>query len=75
MSIHDIKDLVEKEIVDIPKKGRVAVAMSGGVDSSVVAACAKDLGYNVIGITMHLYDQGKTTSLKKKGVLCWKGYL
>lgn len=72
MSIHHIKDLVEKEIVNIPKKGRVAVAMSGGVDSSVVAACAKDLGYEVIGITMHLYDQGKTTSLKKKACCAGK---
>lgn len=38
------------------KKGRVAVAMSGGVDSSMAAAILKDQGYEVIGFTMHLWD-------------------
>jgi len=41
-----------------PKDTRVVVAMSGGVDSSVVAGILKKEGYEVIGITLQLYDQG-----------------
>lgn len=47
---------------------RVAVAMSGGVDSSVVAAMLADEGYDVVGLTMQLYDHG--AALKKKGACC-----
>jgi len=47
---------------------RVVVAMSGGVDSSVVAAMLKEEGYEVIGITLQLYDHG--ASLQKKGACC-----
>ena len=39
-----------------PKDTKIVVAMSGGVDSSVVAGLMKDQGYNVIGITLKLYD-------------------
>lgn len=44
---------------------RVVVAMSGGVDSSVVAALVHEAGYQAIGLTMQLYDQGEM-ALKKK---------
>jgi tRNA-uridine 2-sulfurtransferase len=52
----------------LPKDTRVAVAMSGGVDSSVVAAMLKAEGYEVIGLTMQLYDHG--AALHKKGACC-----
>ena len=49
----------------LPKNSRVAVAMSGGVDSSVVAASLSLSGYEVIGITLQLYDQGEVTTRRK----------
>ena len=51
-----------------PEDTRVVVAMSGGVDSSVVAAELAQQGYDVVGITLQLYDHG--AALAKKGACC-----
>ncbi|MEM0976705.1 MAG: tRNA 2-thiouridine(34) synthase MnmA [Pseudomonadota bacterium] len=51
-----------------PEDTRVIVAMSGGVDSSVVAAQLAEEGYDVVGITLQLYDHG--AALAKKGACC-----
>ena len=51
-----------------PSETRVLVAMSGGVDSSVVAAELFAQGYDVIGVTLQLYDHG--AALAKKGACC-----
>lgn len=47
---------------------RVVVAMSGGVDSSVVASLLHEQGYDVVGITLQLYDHG--AAIEKKGACC-----
>jgi tRNA-specific 2-thiouridylase len=51
-----------------PVDNRVVVAMSGGVDSSVVAALMKAEGYDVVGITLQLYDHGEAVG--RKGACC-----
>ena len=47
---------------------RALVAMSGGVDSSVAAALMVEAGYDVIGVTLQLYDHG--AALAKKNACC-----
>ena len=51
-----------------PADTRVVVAMSGGVDSSVTAALLAEQGYDVVGITLQLYDHG--AAVKRKGACC-----
>jgi tRNA-specific 2-thiouridylase len=51
-----------------PSETRVVVAMSGGVDSSVTAALLAEAGYDVVGITLQLYDHGAATH--RKGACC-----
>ena len=61
-------DMLDRKQDDLPKGARVVVAMSGGVDSSATAALLVEQGYDVVGITLQLYDHG--AAVAKKGACC-----
>ena len=65
----DINKVIEEmDLEGNPSKHRIVVAMSGGVDSSVTAALLVEAGFDVVGLTMQLYDYGKT--VQKTGACC-----
>ena len=68
MALDDPNSLNSLGFPKPPSETRVVVAMSGGVDSSVVAAELAREGYDVVGVTLQLYDHG--AALAKKGACC-----
>ncbi len=57
-----------RDAVGLPEGARVVAAMSGGVDSTVVAAVLHAAGYEVVGVTLQLYDHG--AAVKRAGACC-----
>jgi tRNA-specific 2-thiouridylase len=68
MPLDETKPLNSLGFAKPPAETRVVVAMSGGVDSSVVAAELATQGYDVVGVTLQLYDHG--AALSKAGACC-----
>jgi tRNA-specific 2-thiouridylase len=57
-----------RDAVGLPVGARIVAAMSGGVDSTVTAALMARAGYDVVGVTLQLYDHG--VAVQKKGACC-----
>ncbi len=63
-----VPDHVREALAGVRPGARIVVAMSGGVDSSLTAALCRQLGFDVVGVTLQLYDHGEAVA--KPGACC-----